>query len=75
MRLNTAYLIGLAMAATPLLSVTALSASPERATDTRSGQIILAADPCPPGEYWEPGGYVADGKWRDPHCAKDNGRQ
>jgi hypothetical protein len=73
MRMNTAYLLGIAVVTIPLLSTAASAAYP-----TNSGQptqLAQAAANCPPGTYWEPGGYVADGKWRDGHCANDNGRQ
>ncbi len=76
MRLETSiYLLGLTLAVTPFLSTAVLSAPAARATAVRSNQVILAAQPCPPGTYWEEGGYVSEGKWRDAHCAKDNGRQ
>ena len=40
-----------------------------------SSQNPPAAQGCPPGTHWEPAGYVHDGKWRDAHCARDNGRE
>jgi hypothetical protein len=74
MRINTAYLLGIAVVTIPLLS-TAASAAYSTNTNNGQTQLAQAAANCPPGTYWEPGGYVADGKWRDGHCARDNGRQ
>jgi hypothetical protein len=75
MRLSVAFLIGTAVAAMPLLSVTASSAYPDRVTGARSSHYINIAESCPPGEHWEEAGYVAEGKWREAHCAKDGGRE
>jgi hypothetical protein len=75
MRLSTACLIGVAMAATPLISTTAVSAYPDRAGTTLTGMILADAHNCPAGQHWEESGYVAEGKWRDAHCAKDGGRE
>jgi hypothetical protein len=78
MRMNTAaYLIGAVVVATPLLSATVLSAPTARTSTARSSQTVLVDDAhnCPPGTHWEEAGYVAEGKWRDAHCAKDGGRE
>ena len=75
MRINPAYLLGIAVVTIPLLSTAASAASSTSTTSGRSTQLAQAAANCPPGTYWENGGYVSDGKWRDGHCAKDNGRQ
>jgi hypothetical protein len=75
MRINTAYLLGIAVVTLPLLSTAASAAYPTNTTSSQSTQLAQAATTCPPGTYWENGGYVADGKWRDGHCARDNGRQ
>jgi len=76
MRLKTvAYLIGLVAVATPLLSATVLSAPTARTVTARSSLTVLVDDRCPPGTHWEEAGYVAEGKWRDAHCAKDGGRE
>lgn len=69
----TAYLIGVALAAMPLLSATALSAYPERPAAARSGSVIRVADTCPAGTHWVNSSYTSGGKWRDAHCANDDG--
>jgi hypothetical protein len=73
MRMNTTYLLGIAAVTLPLLSTAASAAY--TTNSSQSTQIAQAQTSCPPGTYWENGGYVADGKWRDGHCANDNGRQ
>jgi hypothetical protein len=75
MRMNMSHLLGIAVVTLPLLSTAASAAYPTAATSDQSTQLAQAATNCPPGTYWENGGYVADGKWRDGHCARDNGRQ
>jgi hypothetical protein len=76
MRLDTAlYLAGLVVVATPLLSATVLSAPATHNATIRSNMAVLVDDRCPPGTHWEDAGYVAEGKWRDAHCAKDGGRE
>jgi hypothetical protein len=75
MRMNTAYLLGIAAVTIPLLSTAASAAYPTNAAGGQSTELAQAQPNCPPGTYWENGGYVSDGKWRDGHCARDNGRQ
>jgi hypothetical protein len=75
MRMNTICLVGFALAVMPLLSVSALSAYPASSTEARSGSFTRVAEACPPGQHWEEAGYVAEGKWREAHCAKDGGRE
>jgi hypothetical protein len=75
MRINSAYLLGIAAVTLPLLSSAASAGYSTDTTSDQSTQLAQAAANCPPGTYWENGGYVSDGKWRDGHCAKNNGRQ
>jgi len=76
MRLDTiAYLAALVVVVTPFLSATVLSAPTARTAAVRSNTTVLIDDRCPPGTHWEDAGYVAEGKWRDAHCAKDGGRE
>jgi hypothetical protein len=70
MRLNTALLIGIAMAMAPLLSTAALSAPIVPRAQARVSQIIAVAYACPAGQRWTAAGYSKHGKWRPGHCAK-----
>jgi hypothetical protein len=74
MRVNTICLVGFALAAVPLLSVPALSAYPV-SPEARADSFTRIANACPAGQHWEEAGYVAEGKWRPAHCARDNGRE
>jgi hypothetical protein len=75
MRMNTICVVGFALAVMPVLSVSALSAYPASPTEANSGAFTRVANACPAGQHWEEAGYVADGKWRSAHCAKDDGRE
>jgi len=75
MRSNIALIAAFALAATPFLSIVARSADLGHMTAARQANIVRVAQQCPAGEYWEDAGYVADGKWRDGHCAKATGHQ
>jgi hypothetical protein len=75
MRINSAYLLGIAAVTIPLFATAASAANSTGTSSGQSTQLAQAAANCPPGTYWENGGYVSDGKWRDGHCARDNGRQ
>jgi hypothetical protein len=65
----------LAVVALPLSVAVALSAWSASVPLTRSNLVLVSANICPRGTYWEPPGYVAGGKWRNGHCARDNGTQ
>jgi hypothetical protein len=65
----------LAVVVLPLSAAVALSAWSASGPQTSSHLILVSASECPPGTYWEEPGYVGSGKWRDGHCARDNGHQ
>jgi len=68
----TGFVLGVVLAATPLISATVLA--PDANSDrSRAASEMLVADACPPGTHWVNAGYVSGGKWREAHCAKDNG--
>jgi hypothetical protein len=76
MRLYTAYVIGFALALTPFMSLSAsASDSYYGGAQPAANQPAPPAQACPAGQYWEPAGYVADGKWREAHCANVDGTQ
>ena len=75
MRSNLALITALAFAATPLLSTVTRSADLGHAPAASPPNIVRVDHQCAADEYWQDAGYVADGKWRDGHCAKVNGRQ
>jgi hypothetical protein len=72
---STACLIGVALAAMPLLSATALSAYPERVAEARSNQVVRVVDTCRAGQEWVEAGYDRKGEWRDAHCVNRDSRQ
>ena len=65
-------LMGIAMAMTPLLLPTAVSADPARPAAAASSVLTSVAISCPGGTHWENAGYVRGGRWRAAHCASNN---
>ena len=61
-----------AVTATLLISAVTLSAKADT-TQTRIAQAS-SAQACPPGTHWAEAGYVGGGKYREAHCANDNGQ-
>jgi hypothetical protein len=68
----TGFVLGAVLAATPLISVTVLAAD-ANTVQQRGADAIRLASACPPGTHWANAGYVGGGKWRDSHCAKNDG--
>ena len=75
MRIYTAYVIGFALALTPVMSLSASADSYLGGAQPTANEPLPTAQSCPAGQHWEAAGYVADGKWRDAHCAQDNGNE
>ena len=75
MRTYTAYLIAFVLAFMPFMSLSASADSYLAGAQPTPNQPPPVAQTCPAGQYWEPAGYVADGKWREAHCAENRGRQ
>jgi hypothetical protein len=72
MRLTTLHMVVAALATAPLLSAAAQPAHPAAVA---SSPIMRVAQDCPAGYHWEESGYVAEGKYRAAHCAKNGGRE
>ena len=70
MRLHALYLTGALIATAIPLSAGAIPVAAEHEADTSSQQAASATYTCPPGYYWEPGGYAPHGKFRPAHCAR-----
>jgi len=75
MHSTPALFAAFALVMTPLLSTVAWSTDLGHAAAARQTNIVRVTEQCAADEYWEQAGYVAEGKWRDAHCAKVNGRQ
>jgi hypothetical protein len=67
----TSFVLGAILAAAPLISASALAVDANTA-GSRAGVTQLAAN-CPAGTHWANAGYTAGGKWREAHCANDDG--
>jgi hypothetical protein len=64
---------GAALAAMTFLAMTAVSAHAGSTAQSRPDQAVQLAESCPPGTHWVEGSYARGGKWRDAHCANDDG--
>ena len=74
MRMNMIHAVAFTVTALSLLSTSAFAATVSSAAQAAS-QVTSAPQVCPAGTYWEPSGYVSSGRWRDDHCAANDGRQ
>ena len=63
----TGFVLGVVLAATQLIAASALAA------DANTVQPRPAVANCPAGTHWANAGYTGGGKWRDAHCANDDG--
>ena len=72
---STSLLAGLALAALPLLPAPALSTETGTAGQPPSAHSlrVAQAQTCPPGTHWVDSSY-ARGKYREAHCARDDGK-
>jgi hypothetical protein len=66
---------GVALVATLVISTSAFSADRNAANglQPRSEAALAQVPACPAGTHWANAGYVRGGKWRDAHCASNNG--
>jgi len=71
----TSFLVGMALAAMPLVSRCALAGATEGTAQPPAGVVmrLAQAQNCPPGTHWVESSY-ARGKYRQAHCANDNGK-
>ena len=70
---STISFVGAALAAISLIAATAFSSHAESAVQTRPVEAFQLAQTCPAGTHWVDGSYAKGGKWRDAHCANDDG--
>jgi hypothetical protein len=62
---------GVALVATLVISASAFSADRNAANGLQPRLAQVPA--CPAGTHWANAGYVRGGKWREAHCASNNG--
>ena len=67
------FVLGTALTAMSLTSMSAPAASASTDQAAQKGVVHLAAS-CPPGTHWVEAGYARGGKWREAHCARDDGK-
>lgn len=70
----TALVLGAALAALPLISASAFSVAAGAVQARTAALVRVAGASCPAGTHWANAGYVRGGKWREAHCANNNGK-